>query len=208
MYVVSEGSDTLIIDPHPNKKFLDELKALKVKSVTMLLTHEHPDHTLGVNFYRQALSSESSVICHSACARAVADVRNNRALIIAMKIREQAEDESSAKKILSEFNKNAKPAPIYADIQFERDYAMKFAGHSIKFHHTPGHSKGSCCILLDSSYLFTGDSLLYDTDVITRFPGGSKSEYEERTLPYLKSLDKTIMVYPGHGRIFRLGSRL
>lgn len=64
---------------------------------------------------------------------------------------------------------------------------------------TPGHSKGSCCIEVDSKYVFTGDSLIQDIPVITRYPGGSMEEYERQTVPYLEKLSEEAFIMPGHG---------
>lgn len=58
-------------------------------------------------------------------------------------------------------------------------------GHSLLLKETPGHSKGSICIILDERYLFSGDSLVTGYPTVTRLPGGSKQEYEAVTLPYL-----------------------
>ena len=78
----------------------------------------------------------------------------------------------------------------------------------MSFHHIPGHSQGSCCILLNNKVLFTGDSLLAEYPVITRFPGGSSKDYKNISLPFLKSLNPNLVVYPGHGKSERLGNIL
>ena len=64
---------------------------------------------------------------------------------------------------------------------------------------TPGHSTGSICIEVNKKYIFTGDSLVDGAKIITRLPGGSKKAYKEITKPYLDSLNKDVVVFPGHG---------
>ena len=71
--------------------------------------------------------------------------------------------------------------------------------HKIFLKETPGHSKGSICILVDEKILFSGDTLVTGHETILRLPGGSKKDFAGITLPYLESLDREIMVYPGHG---------
>ena len=48
MYVLLAGSEALIIDPHKNEDLTELLKSKGIKNVTILLTHEHHDHTTGV----------------------------------------------------------------------------------------------------------------------------------------------------------------
>ena len=52
--------------------------------------------------------------------------------------------------------------------------------------------------------VFTGDTLIQDTSIITTFPGGNKVDYENITLPYLKRLRKDTIVMPEHGDPFIL----
>lgn len=66
---------------------------------------------------------------------------------------------------------------------------------------TPGHSKGSIC-LLGRDFIFTGDTIFENGRGRTDLPGGSEKEMEKS----LKKLEKTIKsgmkIYPGHGPIF------
>lgn len=104
-------------------------------------------------------------------------------------------------KEIQEYVRNMKiqPYACKADSTFEEEEQRTWEGHSLLLRETPRHSKGSICILLDERYLFSGDSLVTGYPTITRLPGGSKKEYEAVTLPYLKSLNPELMVYPGHG---------
>jgi hydroxyacylglutathione hydrolase len=95
-----------------------------------------------------------------------------------------------------------------ADIVFKDNFILKWGEHNLKLMETPGHALGSICILLDEQWIFTGDSLLADVDVITRLPGGSRKKYKEITLPILNDLSKDLQVYSGHGRSFKLGSMI
>ena len=80
---------------------------------------------------------------------------------------------------------NIQPYSCKADEIFNGKKEWNFESHKIVMQETPGHSKGSICILVDEKLL--------------RLPGGSKKDFAGITLPYLESLDREIMVYPGHG---------
>ncbi len=62
--------------------------------------------------------------------------------------------------------------------------------------HTPGHSKGSCCYLVDN-LLFTGDTLFKCSCGRTDFYDGDDGEMLQ-SLNRLKNLKGDYIVYPGH----------
>ena len=66
----------------------------------------------------------------------------------------------------------------------------------IKVLHTPGHTPGSVCYLIDNK-LITGDTLFVGNIGRTDLPGGNPRIMSE-TLRRLKKLDENIEVYPGH----------
>ncbi len=88
------------------------------------------------------------------------------------------------------------------DITFADQYDILWQKHNVHIVSTPGHSKGSCCIEIDDNIVATGDSLIWNTPVITRFPGGSRDQFCEKTLPYLNKIKNDVLILPGHGRMF------
>ena len=66
----------------------------------------------------------------------------------------------------------------------------------IKVLHTPGHSPGSVCYLVENK-LITGDTLFVENIGRTDLPGGDPKIIAE-SLKKLKKLDENIEVYPGH----------
>ena len=66
----------------------------------------------------------------------------------------------------------------------------------IKVLHTPGHTPGSICYLVDKK-LVTGDTLFVENIGRTDLPGGS-ARIMAQSLKRLKKLDEKIEVYPGH----------
>ncbi len=79
---------------------------------------------------------------------------------------------------------------------------IKIGKTYLKVIHTPGHTKGSIC-LLGKGFIFTGDTIFKDGFGRTDLPGGSQADLE-KSLRKLKMILKTGMkVYPGHGDIFK-----
>lgn len=68
---------------------------------------------------------------------------------------------------------------------------------SIEVLHTPGHSAGSVCYLIDG-VLFSGDTLFQGSIGRTDFPEGSETDMA-RSLSILRELPGETKVYPGHG---------
>lgn len=70
--------------------------------------------------------------------------------------------------------------------------------------HTPGHSPGSVCYLVDNT-LFSGDTLFSESVGRTDLPGGSYEELQDSVVNKLFTLDEKIKVYPGHGESTTIG---
>ena len=73
---------------------------------------------------------------------------------------------------------------------------IKIGRIKVKLLHTPGHTPGSVCYLVDNK-LITGDTLFVENVGRTDLPGGNPRILTE-SLRRLKKLDETIEVYPGH----------
>lgn len=67
---------------------------------------------------------------------------------------------------------------------------------SIKVIHTPGHTPGSQCFLVENR-LFSGDTLFINGCGRVDFPGGNPEEMY-LSLTKLKSLDGQTILFPGH----------
>lgn len=195
MYVFCENESALVIDPNVSEEALAYLKENNVREITVLLTHEHYDHTSGLTWL--ASKFDSIVICQENTAVSLKNGKNNRPIIIAS----NRMDKMSASDI-KELVKTLPHGYRYdADISFTDEYCFSWEGHDIRMVSCKGHSKGSCCIEL-GGVIATGDSLIRDTPVITRFRGGSAQDYKAVTLPYLKQIDGDTLILPGHGEPF------
>lgn len=78
---------------------------------------------------------------------------------------------------------------------------FEFGESRIRAIHTPGHSPGSTCFLLegDPAVLFAGDTLFRDSIGRTDLWGGSFSTIEESIRNRIYSLPDSLRVVPGHG---------
>lgn len=199
MYVIIEGKNALVIDPHENDEVLKLLK--DVEDVTILLTHEHPDHISGVYWLQQKFKSK--LICTKYCANYISQERNVRPILITFVLEER--DRQNGTHLLEKFNKEFTPRTYLADETFDDNYCINWCGIVINFFKMLGHSRGSCGIILDDNIVFTGDSLMKDLPVITRFPGGNRKVFTNETLPLLEEkLLPNMLIMPGHGEPFQL----
>ncbi len=206
MYVIISEDEALIIDPNTDGDALELLRVSGIKSVTVILTHEHIDHISGVNGIRDYLSSVSDgracmVYAGNACAESVTDPTQNLASFFeAMFITRSDEERDIARRIFD------KDYCCSVDVAFKDHMELKWKNVVLVLRETPGHSPGSICVeIWDHNgkmlALSTGDSLVQGNKVITRLPGGSKKQYNEITRPYLESFAPDTVVLPGHGEI-------
>lgn len=80
---------------------------------------------------------------------------------------------------------------------------IKVGDSILKVIHTPGHTKGSIC-LLGKNFIFTGDTLFKDGYGRTDLPGGSEAELKESLEKLAKLLKPGLIIYPGHGESFKI----
>jgi len=78
---------------------------------------------------------------------------------------------------------------------------IKIGKEFLKVIHTPGHTKGSICLLFETG-IFTGDLWFKDGTGRTDLPGGSQKDLQESLEKIKNFLKPEIKIYPGHGEIF------
>jgi len=192
-YLVSrdDWNDAIVIDPCGYERIAETLKSQGKTCAYILLTHEHYDHIGAVNDLRHATGGQ--IIASVSCAQAARDPHANLSAFYDALIELHGAADWS--------NITPRYKMVPADFTFNESYHFSFHDLDVCFVETPGHSPGSCCIEMEN-LVFTGDTLLRDVPVLTRCPHGSKKIYKEFALPYLKSIDKQKLIYPGHGRPF------
>ena len=80
---------------------------------------------------------------------------------------------------------------------FRHGQTLQAGGLTFKVFTTPGHSKGSVCLLCED-VLFAGDTLFSGSIGRTDFPGSDWNEME-RSLRFLTEMPEDVTVYAGHG---------
>ena len=81
-------------------------------------------------------------------------------------------------------------------IQIKDKDIIKIGKLTVKVIHTPGHTQGSVCFLIDKK-IITGDTIFIEAVGRTDLPGGNSEQLFE-SLQKIKKLDDTIEIYPGH----------
>ncbi len=182
-YLVVADRQALLIDAGFNADAIKEVLAEKRLSLThILLTHGHFDHILSMDRLRR--DTQALVAIHAADAEMLTDAEKNaEAALLGTHTPHDA-----------------------ADLLLSGKQELSFGNTSLRVLHTPGHSRGSVCYLLDR-WLFTGDTLFngsfgrYDL-----YGGGLKTIVA--SLRGLRALDPTLTIYPGHGSATTLGNAL
>ena len=87
-------------------------------------------------------------------------------------------------------------ALYYTNTYAEGDVVQE-AGLSVRVLHTPGHTPGSVCLIVENT-MFSGDTLFRDSCGRTDLPGGSWTQIYQ-SLKRLAKLEGDYVVYPGHG---------
>ena len=84
--------------------------------------------------------------------------------------------------------------------------AIEVAGLTLEVRHTPGHTPGHCCFLVeDEGILFSGDQLFAGSIGRTDLPGGSFPQLMESMAKQILTLDDDVIVHPGHGPATTIG---
>lgn len=202
MFVLLIGPEAIVFDPNEDKDLLQLFHEKGIKNVHILLTHGHYDHISGVNWLKNHICAD--LYCHVKCADRLANSKRPLARLVAVVLAN--EDKKDGGHRYADFKSTYKPFTLTADKTFEKEDNLIFGNLVFKVLSTPGHSEGSACYILNESIVFTGDTLLQEYPAITKLHGGDTNDYNNIALPFLKSLDKNMIVMPGHGDPFVLGN--
>lgn len=150
----------------------------------ILLTHEHTDHTWGVN---SLLDYEPSakVVCSELCKQALP--QEARAYF------QLYYDDPN-------YSYNVRRVDFTTE---EMNWNLDWVGHNIKFIDTPGHSPGSVCVVIDD-LVFGGDTLMPFKPFIKKRNGGSVEQFQESIKKMKELFSPDTLVNPGHGELCQL----
>ena len=87
--------------------------------------------------------------------------------------------------------------PLFCTHTYQEGTQLKLAGLEIGVLHTPGHTPGSVCLVVETS-IFSGDTLFAGSCGRTDLPGGDWATIM-KSLSRLKNLEGNFWIYPGHG---------
>lgn len=192
MYVLQEDKHCILIDPN----VIDIVWLNECQIEYILLTHEHYDHISGVNYWQN--KTNAKVVASHDCDIGMQDPNINLSKTFQQFCAIQTVRNIDLEKIQN-VNYTCK-----ADIVYDHNLEINWHGNDIHFFALPGHSKGSSGILVNNKALFAGDSLLKDYPVTGCFPGSSKDDWQQISIPNLKMLEDEIRVYSGHFEDFYL----
>lgn len=175
----------LVVDPGSEKsedmiRFMDE-RGLCPEFI--LLTHEHTDHTWGVNALIERY--DAKVACSAACKKALPKEGRTYFLFYM----DNAEYTYAVKQV---------------DLVLEEmDGPLLWNGMEVRIVFTPGHSHGSVCYAIED-HLFTGDTVMQYKPYIHK-KQGSLEAFRNSIRLLMDTFDgATTNVCPGHGGQFLL----
>lgn len=180
LLIDEETKEAVLIDCTDANSDIDE--ALENYGATLkyiLLTHGHFDHVMGVNYFRKKYDCKALI--HEADVPLL----------------------NSMDKFVKEFGMPSVEIQK-VDGYINENRVITFGENEIKVIHTPGHTPGSVCFLIEDK-LFTGDTIFYETVGRTDLAGGSFSQLKSSINEKIFTLDENIEIYPGHGRNSTVG---
>lgn len=145
----------------------------------VFLTHAHIDHIFGVNEIVDQFPD-----CIIYCSKYTEEALKN------------------AKLNLSFYHKN--PIIYQGDaieIINENSIINLYDTIELSVLETPGHNQGSLTFKIDQA-IFTGDSLIPETAVVTKLKSGNKVDAQKSIAKIKNNCNPQDIIYPGHGRFF------
>lgn len=177
----------IVIDP-ASEHSLREIKFIEERNLMLdyiILTHEHTDHTWGVNSLLGKY--DPTVICTDICKQHLPEAGDTY-------FRLYYEKENYTYTVRRVDNTVE-----------ELGWVLDWRGRIIKFVDTKGHSLSSMCIEIEDS-LYTGDTLMQYKPYINK-RNGSKELYEQSVKMLMQTYSGETRIYPGHGEMFLLKDR-
>lgn len=174
-YLVSEGSDAVIIDPcAPAETITDLLSQSGLNLHAILLTHGHFDHILSLDTLRDATGAPAYL--HRGDADFPGDAAKSCYLTL--------------------IGRDIRHRP--AERMLDGGEILEFGALRFSVLHTPGHTAGCVCYRCGDA-LFTGDTLFATGYGRTDLPGGNFAALRQSLAALASMQSEPLTIYPGHG---------
>jgi hydroxyacylglutathione hydrolase len=187
------GSECVLIDAPPDPgAILGHLEENGLRLVALLATHGHVDHIGGVGELCRGQGEDVPVHIHD----------HDRHMLL-----DPIGTSGTLGQILDYEDLDLRPPELLSGL----DDGQRVSGAGMTFTaiHTPGHTQGSTCFLLEvdgeAPVLFSGDHLFAGSIGRTDLPGGSHEQLMESMAAKILPLDDAVQVLPGHGETTTIG---
>jgi glyoxylase-like metal-dependent hydrolase (beta-lactamase superfamily II) len=190
------GGECVLVDAPPDPgSILDRLAHHGLKLVALLNTHGHLDHVGGVG----------EVVRGTADAETGAQVPvhihdDDRHMLL---------DPVGVSGMFAQYAQGVDMTPPELVEGLDDGQVVSGAGMRFTAMHTPGHTKGSVCLMLEVEgnppILFSGDHLFAGSIGRTDLPGGSYEQLMASMAEKILPLGDDIPVLPGHGPTTTIG---
>ncbi|MDA2919185.1 MBL fold metallo-hydrolase [Desulfobacterota bacterium AH_259_B03_O07] len=183
-YIIGDpdSNDAILIDPGSQvREVLEEIDNSGLNVQKIINTHAHIDHAAGVEDAKQALDAEFYL---------------------------HPEEEP----VLKALPESAMRFPEFSGVKvpkidkfIEEDDEIEIGSFKARVIHTPGHTFGSICLLIDD-HVISGDTLFAGSVGRVDLTGGtSMNELVRSIKTKLMILPESYNVYPGHGPYTTIG---
>jgi glyoxylase-like metal-dependent hydrolase (beta-lactamase superfamily II) len=187
------GGECVLVDAPPDPRTIFErLQHHGLRLVALLSTHGHLDHIGGVGTVARGGDGEIPVHIHD----------DDRHMLL-----DPVGTSGGFANFLDQKELDLRPPELIYGL----DDGQKVSGAGMTFTaiHTPGHTRGSVCFLLEvegeAPVLFSGDHLFAGSIGRTDLPGGSYQQLMESMAEKILPMDDAVHVLPGHGPTTTVG---
>ena len=187
------GGECVLIDAPPDPgAILGRLRDQRLKLVAVLATHGHIDHVGGIAEVVGAQAGATPVRIHD----------EDRHMLL-----DPIGASGTLGELLAYDDIDLEPPELIFGL--EDGERVSGAGMTFTALHTPGHTRGSTCFLLEvegeAPILFSGDHLFKGSIGRTDLPGGSREQLLDSMVAKILPLPDGVQVLPGHGDTTTVG---